>query len=493
MSQQTIKRFAPSFLACFALTCGLLFDQPQAFAQTPTLSTEQWSMVNLINKLRTQNGVAPLEVSVSLQNASQWMATDMASNNYYGYRDTLRRSPGTRLLAFGYTSYWGEDQSNTYSDAQNIFNYWMIDCVPDQNGACTLGHKRFLLDPRWVVMGIGRAYNANSQYGWYWNLDLGSVKDTTISIGSTPPPTINSLQALPSIVNSGASTSLFWSVTGANTVTIDKGLGDVSNTTFKQVTPSSTTTYTLTATNAGGSSTATTTVTVTFFDTLPPSPPTLLTALPKSATQVDLSWSASTDNTAVTGYQIIRSNQLVGTVGGSTLSFTDANAAASTTYSYQVRALDAAGNLSNASNSLQATTPAPPVISNCPAPGSGVFTGCYYSGTSLFGTPTKTTTDPSLMYDWSNAYYGRTAPMTNFSVRWQGNFNFAAGNYAFTTVTSDGMRVYIDGAMVLDSWKDQPPSMYTFSKAFTAGNHLVVVEFYNKTGWPISYVWWTKQ
>ena len=98
------------------------------------------------------------------------------------------------------------------------------------------------------------------------------------------------------------------------------------------------------------------------------------------------------------------------------------------------------------------------------------------------------------MYDWSNAYYGRVAPMTNFSVRWQGNFNFAtAGNYAFTTVTSDGMRVYVDGAMVLDSWKDQPPSMYTFNKSLTAGNHLVVVEFYNKTGWPISYVWWNKQ
>ena len=97
------------------------------------------------------------------------------------------------------------------------------------------------------------------------------------------------------------------------------------------------------------------------------------------------------------------------------------------------------------------------------------------------------------MFDWSNAYVGRPAPQTNFSVRWQGNFTFSTGTYNFTTVTSDGIRVFIDGAKVLDKWFDQEPSLYTASTTLTAGNHLVVVEFYNKTGWPISYLWWSKQ
>jgi hypothetical protein len=38
----------------------------------------------------------------------------------------------------------------------------------------------------------------------------------------------------------------------------------------------------------------------------------------------------------------------------------------------------------------------------------------------------------------------------SYSVRWLGNFSFAQGLYTFSAVTSDGMRLYIDGALVLD-------------------------------------------
>ena len=89
--------------------------------------------------------------------------------------------------------------------------------------------------------------------------------------------------------------------------------------------------------------------------------------------------------------------------------------------------------------------------------------------------------------------------MSNFSVKWRGTFNLPAGNYTFNTVTSDGMRLYIDGVRVLDSWKDQQPTLYTINSAIvdsgqTGNSHLIEVEFYNKaSGWPISYVWWNKQ
>ena len=493
MLLQTSKRFVPTFFACATFGGFLLFNQPTTFAQTPTLSTEQWSMVNLINKIRAQNGAGPLAVSITLQNASQWMANDMATNNYFGYRDSLRRAPGTRLQAFGYNAYWGENITNGFSDAQNSLNQWLLECSPDQTGACTYASRTFLTDPSWVVMGIGRASNANSQAGWYWTLDMGQYKDATISQGIAPPPVISSFVATPSTIN-GGSTTLLWNIVGATTVSIDNNIGDVSNTTFKAVSPTKTTTYKLTATNSSGSLIATTTVTVNQFDTQAPTPPALITALPKSANQVDLTWSNSIDNVGVTGYQVIRNSNILNTVSGATLNYSDNTAAASSTYNYQIRAFDAAGNLSSASNTLQATTPAF-VISNCPNPGNGVFTGCYFSGIGLSGTPSKTTTDPTIMFDWSNAFAGRPAPMSNFSVRWQGNFNFTSGNYTFNTVTSDGMRVYIDDPKtpVLDSWKDQAPTFYSFPKTLS-GNHLIIVEFYNKaSGWPISYVWWNKQ
>jgi hypothetical protein len=71
---------------------------------------------------------------------------------------------------------------------------------------------------------------------------------------------------------------------------------------------------------------------------------------------VALSWTASTDNVGVTGYQIFRNGTQVGTSTGTT--FTDSGLAASTTYTYTVKATDAAGNVSAASNSLNVTTSA---------------------------------------------------------------------------------------------------------------------------------------
>ncbi len=474
------------------LSVSLLF-QPSAQSQTPTVDSEQWAMLTLVNNFRAQNGVPPLQLSIALQNASQWMSVDRGAYNYFGYRDSLRRTPGSRLPAFGYNNNWGEDIAEGVQDAQSLFNQWLTTCAIDYTGSCAYVHQKFLLDPSYVVVGIGRAYNAASLAKWHWTVDMGVFKDATINPNSIPPPVISSFTANPATINAGSSTTLAWNLTNATTITLDNGVGDVSNTGFKAVSPTTTTTYKLTATNSGGSTTATTTVTVNTFDTQPPTAPTLMSATPKSSTTIDLAWTPSIDNVGVTGYQIIRNNFVLANVSGSTLTYSDTTGAPSTTYTYLLKAVDAAGNYSPSSNSMPATTQAPPVISGCPAALTNAFAGCYFGNTTLTGSPTKTTTDPQLQFDWSNAFSGRPAPMTNFSVRWQGNFTFAAGTYTFTTVTSDGMRVFIDGAPLLDKWFDQPPSMYNSTKTLTAGNHLVVVEFYNKTGWPISYLWWTKQ
>ena len=90
-------------------------------------------------------------------------------------------------------------------------------------------------------------------------------------------------------------------------------------------------------------------------DTTPPSAPTNLTASAASPTQVDLSWTASSDNVAVTGYRIYRGTTEIGT--STTTTFSDKTVQPSTTYSYTVKAYDAAGNLSPASNSASVTTP----------------------------------------------------------------------------------------------------------------------------------------
>jgi subtilase family serine protease len=76
-------------------------------------------------------------------------------------------------------------------------------------------------------------------------------------------PVINSFSASPSNISAGESSILNWTVTGATTVSIDQGIGNVALTGPRAVTPAATTVYTLTASSSAGSITATTQVMVT--------------------------------------------------------------------------------------------------------------------------------------------------------------------------------------------------------------------------------------
>ena len=107
--------------------------------------------------------------------------------------------------------------------------------------------------------------------------------------------------------------------------------------------------------NASSSASATT---QSVPDTTAPSAPTGLTATAVSSTQINLSWSASTDNVAVTGYKIYRGGALVTSLPSPVTSYSDTGLSASTAYSYTISAYDAAGNESGQSNSTQAATQA---------------------------------------------------------------------------------------------------------------------------------------
>ncbi len=100
-------------------------------------------------------------------------------------------------------------------------------------------------------------------------------------------------------------------------------------------------------------------------DTQSPSQPGAPTATAISSGEVDLSWGASTDNVGVTGYQVERCqgsgcSNFAPIATATAASYKDMTVSASTSYSYRVRATDAAGNLSPYSTTASATTPAAP-------------------------------------------------------------------------------------------------------------------------------------
>lgn len=171
-------------------------------------------------------------------------------------------------------------------------------------------------------------------------------------------PVINSFNASPASISAGESSSLSWTVSGATSVSIDQGIGNVALTGSRDVSPASTIVYTLTASGSAGGVTATTQVIVT--GAAPPPTTTGLpvinsfTASPSIITLGDstnLSWNVS--NTAS-----VSINHGVGTVG--TLGSTIVTPPTTTTYTLTA---------SNANGSLTAT--ALVQVSGAPSPAGG--------------------------------------------------------------------------------------------------------------------------
>jgi beta-lactamase superfamily II metal-dependent hydrolase len=120
-------------------------------------------------------------------------------------------------------------------------------------------------------------------------------------------------------------------------------------------------TLSTTAYDAAGNSASSAVVTVTVNnagDTTPPTAPSNLTAS-SSKRKISLTWTASTDNVGVTGYQVWRSSSPTGTftqiATTTSTSYTNSGLSSGSTWYYYVTATDAAGNVSAASNTASAT------------------------------------------------------------------------------------------------------------------------------------------
>jgi uncharacterized protein YkwD len=102
-----------------------LFAATIAHAQ-PTLDAEQTAFLTLINNYRAANGAGPLQVSIALQNAAQWMSGDLAAKNYFSHTDSLGRDAFSRMAAFGYAypTPLGENIAAGNSSAQSTFDQW---------------------------------------------------------------------------------------------------------------------------------------------------------------------------------------------------------------------------------------------------------------------------------------------------------------------------------------------------------------------------------
>jgi hypothetical protein len=136
---------------------------------------------------------------------------------------------------------------------------------------------------------------------------------------------------------------------------------------------------------AGASVTANTGATA--GDTTSPSAPTGLTTSNVTSHSVDLKWTASTDDTGVTGYQVYQGSKLVGTSTGT--GFTATGLAPSTPYSFTVKAIDAARNPSAASAAVSVTTGKATDLSDLTWSGATSDFGTVHKDRSVEGNPIR--------------------------------------------------------------------------------------------------------
>ncbi|HMT22464.1 MAG TPA: PA14 domain-containing protein, partial [Promineifilum sp.] len=112
----------------------------------------------------------------------------------------------------------------------------------------------------------------------------------------------------------------------------------------------------------------------------------------------------------------------------------------------------------------------------------GPWEGKYWNNRNLSGNPVLVRQDGSINFDWGD---GSPAPQVytdNFSVQWTQTANLPAGTYRFSATTDDGMRVWVDNVMIIDSWFDSQAHTVSADVYLGAGNHTIVVQYYEAGG-----------
>jgi YVTN family beta-propeller protein len=238
--------------------------------------------------------------------------------------------------------------------------------------------------PTSVLIGVAYTSHADGTIG---SATLDNVSITT----SAPPPPDTTAPSVPANLQATAvSTSridLTWS---AATDTGGSGLAGyrifrnggatpiatVTTTSYSDTGLAASTQYTYTvravdgATNVSADSTAAsaTTQSPPAPDTTPPSVPANLQATAVSTSRIDLTWSASTDagGSGLANYRVFRNGGATPIATVTTTSYSDTGLAASTQYTYTVRAVDGASNVSADSTAASATTQSPPAPDTTP-------------------------------------------------------------------------------------------------------------------------------
>lgn len=121
--------------------------------------------------------------------------------------------------------------------------------------------------------------------------------------------------------------------------------------------------------------------------------------------------------------------------------------------------------------------------------GIGYWMGELYPNTNLEGSPYivggRSTSEPiqKLSYNWGTGSPQKVIPADRFSARYTKIDSFDTGTYVFTAKADDGIRVWVDDTLLIDSWKESSSNLLIKEDIYLeSGDHKIVVEYYENRG-----------
>ncbi|MGW1715766.1 fibronectin type III domain-containing protein [Streptomyces sp. NPDC002156] len=115
---------------------------------------------------------------------------------------------------------------------------------------------------------------------------------------------------------------------------------------------------------------------------------------------------------------------------------------------------------------------------------SPVYKRQFFANTTFAGTPKKTDCDATVAENWGAKAPATGLPKDNFGVRWTVTRDFGSGGpFAFTAAAQDGIRVYLDGKVKVNVWKNvTSTAKKTVNVTIPSGKHTLRVDYANFTG-----------
>jgi hypothetical protein len=115
----------------------------------------------------------------------------------------------------------------------------------------------------------------------------------------------------------------------------------------------------------------------------------------------------------------------------------------------------------------------------------------FYANPDLEGAPVLTRIDTSLDNYWGLGAPAPGVPADGFSVRWTQPLPFETGTYRFTTTTDDGVRLWVDGRLLIDAWSPMRGSR-SATVWLNEGMHDVRMEYFERSGAATARLTWQR-